>query len=669
MERSNRLDQNPEFDKESQNRGAGITPRALILGVLLIPIMCFWNEYTEIVAQATDLAAMSLIIAVVFALFVLLLINRGLKQWLPRYAFTQAELMYIYVMQTVSIGISGIGMMQFLNTFLGNIFYYSTPANQWKTKILPHVKPWLLPDPSVIKEYYAGQSTFWRMDHILGWLSPILVWSAYIIVMLLVMLCLTALIRRQWMDQEKLPFPITQLPLEIAKDGWNTALFSNRLLWIGFLIPVILESLASLNYLYPNIPFFPIKPSDPRLNLSPLFSSPPWNGIGSFELSFYPLVIGLTYFIPLDVSFSLWFFYLVRKFENVVTTALGYHDAGSSSAAANMPYTGEQSAGAFIIVALFALYSVRHHLKAAFLSIFSLARRKELKDKNEPMPYPLALAGGLAGILFLIGFGMAIGMSWWVPTVFFVIWYLYVITFTRMRAEAGLPWGFGPNLNVHSLMKAAGGTQAFTEANQIGLNLILWQDLDMRTTEMPNHMEAMKIGESSRMNLRHLSAVIVLAIIIGTFSSWAAVLTCYYQYGAASAKVNGWRTSMGSVPWQTMKDWMDTSTRPNLPRMEGVGIGALVTAFLIYMRAQFTWWPFHPIGYAVAGTATMSWLWCATLVGWFLKLLIIRYGGMKSYKNYLPFFIGLILGDYIIASLWAIYGSVTGIQIYRCFPI
>ena len=53
----------------------GITPRALILGLILIPVMCLWNEYTEIVAQATDLAAMSLIIAVVFALFVLVMIN------------------------------------------------------------------------------------------------------------------------------------------------------------------------------------------------------------------------------------------------------------------------------------------------------------------------------------------------------------------------------------------------------------------------------------------------------------------------------------------------------------------------------------------------------------------------------------------------------------------
>lgn len=665
-------DQNtPNLSKtEPQSpRGTGITRRAFLIGLFLIPLMCFWNEYTEIVAQATDLAAMSLIIAVVFALFVILLINFALKRFAPKYALTQAEIMYIYIMQTVSIGISGIGMMQFLNTFLADVFYYGTPENHWKEKLLPAVRPWLLPKESVVKAYFTGQSSFWRMDHILGWLSPIGVWSVYIVVLLGVMLCIASLVRRQWADQERLSFPITQLPLEISKEGWATDLFSNRLLWIGFLIPVVLESLASLNYLYPNVPFLPLKPSEPRLDLTPLFSNPPWNGVGTLQLSFYPLVIGLTYFLPLDVAFSLWFFYLFGKFENVVVTALGYHQPGAGMTAANMPYLGEQSAGAFIMVALFALFGARHYIKAAAKSLISRPERRQLRDENEPLPYMLALFGAVGGLLFLMLFGMAIGMSWWVPAIFFGLYYLYVITFTRMRAEAGLPWGFGPYMNVHDLMRAAGGTQAFTSANIVGLNVLLWQDLDMRTTQMPNHLEAMKIGESTRMNLRHVAAVIFVAIVVGTLASWAAVLTCYYQYGAATAKVNDWRTYMGKVPWTTLKDWLDNPVRPNLARMEGVGVGMLVTAFLLFMRTRFVWWPFHPIGYAVSGTFTMAWLWCATLVGWLLKALIIRYGGMSSYRRYLPFFIGLVLGDYITSSVWAIYGSVTGVHTYRCFPI
>ena len=657
-------------EQAARPRPVGITPRAFLIGLVLIPLMCFWNEYTEIVAEATDLAAMSLIIAVVFALFILILINQFLKRYFPRHAFTQAELMYIYIMQTVSIGISGIGMMQFLNTFCGNIFYYGTPENRWKETMLPAVRPWLLPDESVTKAYYIGRSTFWRPDHILGWLSPILVWSAYILALLWVMLCLTVVLRKQWADRERLSFPITQLPLEITRERGAESLFSNRQMWLGFMIPVVLESMASLHYLYPNIPFLPIKPSDPRLQLTSLFAStPPWNGIGTLELSFYPLVIGLTYFLPLDVAFSLWFFFLMTKVQSVAVTALGYRDPGASQAMARMPYIGEQSAGAFLGVALFAFYGMRSHLKEALRKAFQPRRARDVDDSNEPMPYRLAVFGGIAGFTLLVAFGWAIGMGWYIPILYFLLFYLYVITFTRIRAEAGLPWGFGPDMNVHEMLKAGAGTRAFAFPDQVGLNLLLWHDMDYRCTAMPHQLEAARIGEQARMNLRHVAIVIVIATLVAALSSWAAVLTCYYQNGAATAKVNTWRTDMGSAPWRTLKDWMDNPTRPDLPRMQGVGLGFVITALLLTLRQRFTWWPFHPIGYAVAGTFTMHWLWCATLVGWLIKVLIIRYGGMKSYRRFIPFFIGLILGDYITGSVWAIYGSLTGIRTYRAFPI
>lgn len=649
---------------------AGVTPRALIIGALLIPVMCLWNEYTEIVAQATDLAAMSLIIAVVFALFVLIMINLALKRFAPKWAFTQAELMYIYIMQTVSIGISGIGMMQFLATFCGNVFYYGTPENKWKETFLPLIRPWLLPKESVMKAFYTGQSTFWTQEHVMGWMAPILVWSGFIVVLLWVMLCLNVLIRRQWMDQERLSFPITQLPLEISKEGGAASMFLSRAMWMGFLIPVVLESLASLNYLYPNIPFLPIKPSDPRFDLTPLFSSsPPWNGMGSLQLSCYPLVIGLTYFLPLDVAFSLWFFYLFGKFQNVAATAMGYHDPGASQALARMPYVGEQSAGAFIMVAAFALYGLRKHFKAVFLGLFRKSERRELHDANEPLPYGVALVGGFLGFAVLVAFGITIGLSWWIPIAYFVIYYLYVITFTRIRAEAGLPWGYGPNMTVHDMLKSGIGTRGLNLQNNVGLNLLLWHDMDFRTLDMPNQLEAMKIGETSRMNLRHVALVILLATVIGAFSSWGSILTCYYQNGAATAKVNGWRTDVGNYPWRAMKDIVDNPQKADWARMQGVGVGLAVTALLLTLRQRFAWWPFHPIGYAIAGTATMDWLWCATLLGWMIKSLVIRYGGMKSYRLYIPFFIGLILGDYITGSVWAIYGSLLGIQTYRAFPI
>ncbi len=668
----------------------GLTARALLIGLALVPVMAFWNEYTEIVAQATDLAAMSLPIAVVFALCVLIGLNLLLKRYLPRVAFTQAELLYIFVMQTVSIGISGIGMMQFLSTTLADYFYYATPENQWQLKFSPFLRSWLFPDPRVTRGFFTGQSSFYQWAVIRGWLSPILVWSALIFLLLGVMFCINVIIRKQWIERERLTFPIVVVPLEITQEGAPIGLLRNRTLWAGFAIPAAIETMASLNYLYPSVPFLPIKPSDPRLDITALFSTPPWNGAGTIQLSFYPLVIGLTYFLPLDVGFSLWFFFLFSRFENVAATALGYHQAGASLSASRMPYLGEQSAGAFIGLALFALYTMRTHLAEVLREALRPPLRSEVPSPKsaprphesdspspllpfspsvEPLSYRTAVLGVLSGSFALTAFSVALGMAWWIPLVFFVIYYLFVITFTRIRAEAGLPWGYGPDMNVHQAMLSSAGVNSMSTQSLVGFSQLLWFDLDYRDTAMPHQLEALKIADTARMNPRHVAYAVLLATAVGALASWIAILTCYYQNGAATAHVNDWRTNMGKETWNRLKDWMDNPTKSDLPRMEGVAIGVAVTAALMWLRSRFAWWPFHPVGYAVAGTFTMPWLWCATLMGWLVKVLTVRYGGMKTYRRAIPFFIGLILGDYVTGSLWAIYGSVTGVTTYRAFPI
>ena len=42
---------------------------------------------------------------------------------------------------------------------------------------------------------------------------------------------------------------------------------------------------------------------------------------------------------------------------------------------------------------------------------------------------------------------------------------------------------------------------------------------------------------------------------------------------------------------------------------------------------------------------------------------------MKLYRSLMPYFIGLVLGDYIAGGLLALIGTVTGVQAYRVLPI
>lgn len=654
-------------------RFAGITARAFVLGTLLIPVMCYWVEYTEIVAEGTDLAAMSLVIGAVFALFVLLCVNGLLHRFAPKWAFTQAELLFVYVMQTVSIGISGIGMMQFLITTLGNAYHYADPANGWQDLFHRAIPRHLVPDPAVLPKFYQGNS---RLDaaFLAGWVSPILWWTGFLLVLLGTMLCLNVVLRRQWSENEKLSFPIVYLPLELTRpDPEHGPIFRNPIFWLGFAIPCVLESLCSLNHLYPGVPAIPLKPST-LPNLSEGIVQPPWNALGgSLTLAFYPLVIGLTYFLPTEVSFSAWFFYLFSKGQDVFATAMGWRADGVSQALARVPYHGEQGAGAFLGLALFGFFASRRTLSAILGKALGEAAHRDVPEEDEAIPYRWALAGLVGGFGLLWLFGIRTGMVWWLPGVLFALYFCFAVTFTRVRAEAGLPWGYGPWMTPHGLIADVGGRNHYDLNSLTGLAYLRWFDMDYRCMAMPHQLEALKIGSSVRnpapMNPRHLFWVILWATLVGTAASWWALLSIYYRFGAATGNVNGWRTGVGSESFWVLSDWIKNRTFFDPTRLWAVFGGMGFTGLLMTLRTRFLWWPFHPVGYVLAETSTMGWLWCPTLVGWLIKLVVLRYGGMGVYRRGIPLFIGLILGDYVISSLWAIAGLYLEIPTYRAFPI
>lgn len=645
----------------------GLTGRALLIGALLVPVLCAWNVYCDVVAQATELAVLSLSIGIVFALLLLLGINALLRAFAPRRALTQAELLYIYVMQTTSLGISGVSMTQFLCMGLGNVYHYATLENRWAQKYQPLLPHWAFPDPAVLPQFYSGQSTLLTPTHLAGWLSPVLVWSGFLLVFLLVTLSLSILLRRQWIEKERLTFPIVVLPLALVNDDSRKKLLRNKIFWGGFFAAFLVENLAAIAYLNPTVPFLPIKANDPRLMLGQYLNSPPWNSVGELDLGFYPLVIGLTFFLPLDVSCSCWFFFLLSLMENVAATAWGFRDPGAGRALSRFPYAGEQGLGAFLGIAVFPLWTARRSLCRLIQRAWAGGRG--LPDDPEQRSYRWACLGVVGGLLAMLGFAAALGTPPLLALALLGLFLLVVIGYTRIRAEAGLAWAFGPNMTPHQAVIAAVGTGVPGLRGLVGLTQFQWMDLDYRCTVMPNQLEGMKIATDARLNQRHLYGAIFAAAVIGIAASWFSVLECYYHYGAATAHVNDYRTSMGSAPWNLLDGWTGNYAPPDWSRLEGVAFGFLATGLLTAARTRFLWWPLSPIGYVLSGTFTMVWLWCPIFVGWLAKWLTLRYGGLTFYRLALPFFIGLILGDYIAGSLWAVYGTITGGQPYRIAPI
>ncbi|MGQ9525776.1 MAG: DUF6784 domain-containing protein, partial [Armatimonadota bacterium] len=122
--------------------------------------------------------------------------------------------------------------------------------------------------------------------------------------------------------------------------------------------------------------------------------------------------------------------------------------------------------------------------------------------------------------------------------------------------------------------------------------------------------------------------------------------------------------AFGPEPFNRLQGWLQNPQKPNIQALTAMGIGFVFTFMLMTLRMRFYWWPFHPVGYAVSSSWSLHIMWLPLLIAWAVKLLILRYGGLKTYMQWLPFFYGLILGEFVVGSLWTIIGIVLDIPSY-----
>jgi len=631
--------------------------RSLVIGLALTILVDLWIHYAELVLGGrrghTALANSSIPVGPFNAFFALLVVHIIVKRFLPRWAFSPAELLTIYVMMTVSTVISSSGSLHFLIPSLVAPYQFATPESGWAGAFHRYIPRWFTPrDPSSIKAFYVGDAPVPWSD----WLVPIAVWSGFLIVFTLTTIFLNSIMRRQWVDRERLSFPTVVLPAELMRE--QERFLSNRLLWVGFAIPFFLGTLNTISLNVPTVPQINFR----TIDLSANFTTKPWNAVGYFAISFYPFVIGIGYLLSAEVTFSCWFFYLMTKAQAVLGAVAGWRDPSAVGTLNYFPYVGHQGAGAFLAIIAVSLWVGRGFLKEVWLSATGAPGAPE--DSREAVSYRGALLGVLLCFAALTAFCIAAGMSLLPALALLVLAVAFRMSATRLRAEAGNAWLFGPDVDPNTLMTTTFGTAVFRPADlTIMAFLRSISSYDLRTTSVPHQLDALKLADLVKADKRRLVMAMVVAVAVGVVASFCIALFVWYRYGAA-AKTDVWRAYMGQQAFMMLKSQLDTEVKPNVTGTAFVGVGFVVAVLLSLMRMRFVWWPFHPVGYAVANTHTMNQIWLPFLIAWLAKVLILRYGGLRLYRTGLPFFLGLILGDFLAGGLWTLIGCFTNLSIY-----
>lgn len=613
---------------------SNVTWRAILIGLSLIPVNAYWVIQIEGVWDSGHITNMSLFLNATISLLMVVLINIALRKISPRVTLSQAELLTIFIMLNLATCIASEDFAQVLFATIPHVFWFATPENEW-ARFFPYVPDWLsVRNRSVLDGFYNAHSTLYTTRTLRPWLKPFIWWSAFTVVMIFIMLCINVLMKKQWIEREKLTYPVIQLPLTITEGGGSVKLFLSKPLWIGFAIAAAVDIINGLNYVFPRVPYLPIKLN----HIHPFFTTQPWNAIGWMYFSIFPFMVGLGFFLPLDLSFSIWFFYLFSKAQLILSAVFGLQSIP------NFPYPNDQSAGALLAFAFVLIWLARKHLYQVVMKVFRTLRAGP--ESQETQSYRWALFGLLLGSAFILIFSYKAGMTLGVIVLLYVVYFAMATAITRMRAELGPPLHELSRVTPHTVLYNFMGSRRLGPSNVISFASFFWFDLHHVRHPMPHQLEGFKMAQQTRMATNRIALAMMLAVVVGTIASFAIMLDGSYKY------LNFPKVNFGRRAYDLLANRMHYPTGPDYPALGAMGVGFLFTMFLMVMGRWFVWWPFHPAGYALSmHIAGIDYVWSCLLISFLAKWTLLRYGGLKLYRKAIPFFVGLVLGEFVVVSV------------------
>ena len=638
--------------------------RGFLVGLVLVPLNALWMLYMERFSGYGPLpSTISLFFNVVFILVFVAAANAVVRRVRPGLALNQGELIVVYVMLCIGTSLAGLDGMQVLLQVMTHAFWFANPQNRWDDLLANAPPAWLVvSDREVLYGYYNGSSTMYQWAVIRAWLIPCLWWTGFITVLIFVMVCLSVIVRSQWADRERLSFPIIQLPMELTKPG--VPIFRNRLLWLGLLLAGGIDLINGLNYLYPSVPYLSIAPTFKRWsanNLMNYITDKPWNGIGWLPITFYPAVIGLCFLMPLDLLFSCWAFFFWWKAMFVLAAAIGVSQGWvGGMGECVFPYAKEQMFGGYLGIVFGPLVLGRRYFRHVWLKI--RGRPSEVDDSREGLSFRAAALGVGVGFLLLVAFSVYAGMSVGMAVAFFTIFYLLALSVARVRGEFGSPVHDFHHTGPDYTISYVAGTINLREQDLAMFTQYWWFNRAYRGHPIAHSLEGLQLAARTRSNSRAVVAAIMLATVVGTLAVFWIWL--YYAYDWGIAAKWGSRETFGAQVYARLQSWTDNPTEPNPVALAAMGVGFAVTLLLGAARAAFVGWPLHPVAYALSASWSIHLLWMPMIIAWLVKLLVLRYGGLRLYRQAVPFFYGLILGESIVGCAWPLIGLIFGVPNY-----
>ena len=614
----------------------GITVRAFVVGALLTVCVNLLPAYSAYIVHSSRMVFAHLPMATMVVFTVLAWpLNVLAGRLNPKWALSQGEMIVVFSMGWIA---GAIPAANFMGLFIGGIaapYYYASPENQWADYLLDGLPKWAVP-PNQAEQmgwFFEGKPPGSDIPWA-AWMGPLVWWGVFLIALALVSIALMAVLRRQWVDRERLPFPLAEVPLSMTeeREAGKYQLFGSRLFWIGLAIPIFVMVWNIASYFWHTFPSIP---------LLDRWSIPLGRGFPSLTLKLHFFVMGFAFFTNLDVLFSLWFFYLLCIVKTGFFDRLGYtigaSDIWGSRGGAAL---GWQAMGAFLTFTLLSVWMAREHL----WEVWRKAIRGDdgVDDSDELLSYRAAVWGIVGGSAFLFFWLWQSGMSPLVAAVFLFALIVMTVGVTRFIAESGLAYARMPitpqsftfytigisKMNTQSAASLALSYATFGLGNTFGATTLA-------------HIAQM--GAKLRLRTRSLFWTTMFALTLSLCIS--AIFTLYLGYKHGAYNFNVYTFNSGNVViFSNVVQKLQAPFDISSDRLMFFGIGAGVTALFSFLRYRFLWWPLSPIGLTVFTTGVLQHQVFTVFLVWAIKSMLLKIGGIGLYKRSLPLFMGLMLG-------------------------
>lgn len=484
-----------------------------------------------------------------------------------------------------------------------------------------------------------------------SWLGPLVGWGSLIGASWLMMIGLGLIVFPQWRDKERMSFPllgVQELLIEKPAPGTRVPpIFRNPYFWSACLVVGMIHALNGLNHhTGGSVPAFPL-----RWDLRPAFNHGLFRYLsGSAKTgTLYFTIVGITYFMPNRVGFSLWFTFVAYQ----VYRMLGY---GYFAPFRTGTITDHRN-GAYLAMVFMLLWLGRMHWLAVIKAMFSSPRNGE--DRQNRAAGWVFTAGCAA--LFLWQLWAGADPLW--AACFVLVAFAGSLVLTRIVAETGVPFVrsyFGPS----DLLSYFPSRMMDTATIYLGgfMDFILTRASRVSAAVAFVHGLGLNREVKPRRQIR-LAALFFCVLLIGLVVCGAVHLTMGYHN---SASLDGLRTPI--VDWgsrqihgvhRMMINWdRGILGQSSWSRPPHIVVGVFIATASQLLCLLSPRWPLHPVGLLMIETYYLNVMWWSVLLGWSARKIILSYGGARTYRLMRPVFVGLILGEVFSAVLWAVVPTV-----------